>query len=288
MARYSIKDLEKLSGIKAHTLRIWEKRYSLLRPERTDTNIRFYSDDDLKRLLTVSLLSNNGMKISQIAKLSKEEVTKSIKSLENEDIQNQYRINCLVESMLDLDEASFKVKFEGFIKELGFEKTLNEVIYPFLEKVGILWLSDEVQPTQEHLISHIIRNRIIVAIENLPQPKSDKKAILFLPEGEFHELGLLYFYYLIKKKGVHVYYLGQSVPCSQVKLLADAMKPNWIVSYSIIRKKAQIENLLEEMNQFTADEVFFLENKYQTSWDIHYPKRVSRETSKDTLLQKVG
>ncbi|MEQ8907768.1 MAG: MerR family transcriptional regulator [Vicingaceae bacterium] len=288
MARYSIKDLEQISGIKAHTLRIWEKRYALLKPERTDTNIRFYSDEDLKRLLTVSLLNDNGMRISQIAKLSKEDVLEKVKSLEDENLQNQKRINDLVASMVDLDEPGFKSNFDHFVSEIGFEKTLKEVIYPFLEKVGILWLSDEVQPTHEHLITHIIRNKIIVAIESLPQPESDYKAILFLPEGEFHELGLLYFYYLMKKKGINVYYLGQSVPSSQVKLLSDKMKPDWIFSYSIIRKKPQIESFLQEMNQFTARETFFLENKYQQNWNIKYPKEISREVKFESLLKKVG
>ncbi len=288
MSTYSIKDLEKLSGIKAHTLRIWEKRYNLLDPERTDTNIRLYSDEDLKRLLNVSLLSNNGMKISKIAELSDNELVNKVRSIENEDIQNKKKVADLVESMLGVDGFAFQNLFDQYVEELGFEETLNSVIYPFLERVGILWLTDEVEPGQEHFITHIVRNKIISAIEQLPKPESDKKAILFLPENEFHELGLLYFYYLIKKKGVNVFYLGQSVPAEQVALLSKKLKPNWVISYSIIKKKGEIESLFNRMEDIKADGVYFLENKYQNGWKIEYPSWVSRFTDKEDMVAQVG
>jgi len=285
---YSIKDLEKLSGIKAHTLRIWEKRYRLLHPQRTDTNIRLYSDGDLKRLLNVSLLSSSGMKISKIAQLSDSELINKVRKIEDKEIQNQKKVADLVESMLEVDGASFMNLFDQYIQEIGFEDTLNNVIYPFLEKVGILWLTDEVEPGQEHFITHLVRNKIIAAIEQLPKPEGDKKAILFLPENEFHELGLLYFYYLIKKKGVNVYYLGQSVPAEQVALLSKKLNPNWVVSYSIIKKKDEIEDLLHRMQSINADGIYFLENKYQNSWEIQYPSWVSRFTDKEDMVAHVG
>lgn len=288
MAKYSIKDLERFSGIKAHTLRIWEKRYDLLNPDRTDTNIRYYTDEDLKRLLNVSILSNSGMKISQIAELSKDAIAKTVMELEDENVQNQKRVNQLVTSMVDLDEDMFRAVFDQLVLELGFEKTLNEVVYPFLEKVGILWLSDEIQPSHEHFTTHLIRSRIIYAIEQLPPTNGKKKAILFLPEGEYHELGLIYFHYLLKKKGIKVYYLGQSVPSDQVKELSRIVNPNWVISYSIIKKKKEIEEFLNEMGEFTSDETFFLENKYQTNMGIVYPTTVVRSIDKEDLLQKVG
>lgn len=288
MGSYSIKDLEQLSGIKAHTLRIWEKRYNLLHPKRTDTNIRFYSDDDLKKILNVSLLCNSGLKISKVASMPNNEVKAAIKSIDETSLKNQNRIDQLIIPMIDFDESQFNEYYKKYVEEIGVEKTFTEVIHPFLEKVGVLWLSDEVQPIQEHFITHIIRQKLCAAIENLPSTaEAERKVILFLPEGEYHELGLLYFSYLYKKHGVHVYYLGQSVPLDQVKKITKKISPDWVLSYSIIKSKKEIEEMLDEMKEFQAREVFFLENKYQEKFQLNYPLGVCQIKDYRQALQKI-
>ena len=162
MGKYSIKELECLSGIKAHTLRIWEKRFNLLNPERTDTNIRYYSDEDLKKILNVSILTLSGVRISEIATFTDEELAKAVVDINNEEIRNLKRVNELIICMNELDEERFHQLYEKYVKTIGFEKTMLEIIYPYLEKVGILWLGGEVQAVSEHLISNLITNHTYI------------------------------------------------------------------------------------------------------------------------------
>jgi DNA-binding transcriptional MerR regulator len=214
MAVYSIKDLEKLSGIQAHTIRIWEKRYQLVRPKRTGTNIRVYTDEDLKRLLNVAILNSNGLKISKIARLSDNEVKEKILQLTEEVGKVENQIDSLVFSMIELNEHKFEKQLARLIMQIGFDDTITKVIYPFLHKVGILWQTGNINPAQEHFISNLIRQKLFVAIDSVfTDDAPDKKHfILFLPEGELHDISLLYFAYLIKKSGHHIIYLGQTVP----------------------------------------------------------------------------
>tara|TARA_B100000965_G_C19597780_1_gene761018 strand:+ start:268 stop:1134 length:867 start_codon:yes stop_codon:yes gene_type:complete len=288
MAHYSIKELEKFSGIKAHTLRIWEKRYELLKPQRTDTNIRYYCDSDLKRLLNVALLSNSGKKISQIAKLSDQELFEEVKNIDQENVEVEKRITTLITAMIDFNEDEFSDYFNLCVKEIGFEKTLVNVIHPFLEKVGILWLSDEIQPGQEHFVSNLIRNKIIAAIDNLAKPVENTTAILYLPEGEYHEIGLLYFYYLLKKKGIRVYYLGQSVPANQVKTLSEHISPDYIITYSIILRIEELKTHVNEMSTYLAKEVIFLENPTIESNELDYPSSIIPVKNKEELLARLA
>ena len=159
MGNYSIRELEKLSGIKAHTIRIWEKRHQIIAPKRTDTNIRYYSDDDLKKILNVSILNNNGYKISHIAGLSREEMTEAVTKLAEEKTDTNLFIDQLTVCMIDYDEIGFEKKLAGFILKLGFERTILEILYPFLTKIGVLWLSSNITPIQEHFISNLIRQK---------------------------------------------------------------------------------------------------------------------------------
>lgn len=214
MAIYSIKDLEKLSGIQAHTIRIWEKRYQLVRPKRTDTNIRVYTDDDLKRLLNVAILNNNGIKISKIAKLSDDEVRNKILGFTGDISKAENQIDVLIMSMIELNEQKFEKILSRLVLQIGFEDTITKIIYPFLNKVGILWQTGSINPAQEHFITNLIRQKLFVAIDSIisEDVSGKKRFILFLPEGELHDIGLLYYAYLIKKCGHHVIYLGQSVP----------------------------------------------------------------------------
>lgn len=285
MGQYSIKELERLSGIKAHTLRIWEKRYDLFDPQRTDTNIRYYSDSDLKKLLNIAILSNDGTKISKIVALNDEQLKDAVSQVSNAELIKQKRIDDLIFPMLSFDEDEINSLLDSYYEEIGVENTFTEVLYPFLEKVGILWLTDEVDPAQEHFMTHIIRQKISVAIESLPKnPVNSKKVILFLPEGEYHELGLLFFAYLYKKRGVRVYYFGQSAPIKQIREAAKVIKPNWILTYSVISPKDGLQNLVEKLGECESDENYLLVNSFQKDAAILYPTNVKQITSYSEVI----
>jgi DNA-binding transcriptional MerR regulator len=231
MAVYSIKEMEKLSGIKAHTIRIWEKRYSLIDPHRTNTNIRYYTDDNLKKILNVAVLNRHGIKISNIAKLNDLELKEEIIRVSGSSQASGTIVDSMVMSMIDLDEYKMEALIAKSINKNGFTSTVTEVLYPFLEKVGIFWQSGDVYPAQEHFVSYLIRQKIIAAIDGLSNtfnPQS-KKFLLLLPEGEWHEIALLIANYLIKEANHEVIYLGQSVPYSDVLAIGAAKKFDYVV-----------------------------------------------------------
>lgn len=231
MGKYSIKELEHLSGIKAHTIRIWEKRYSLIAPQRTDTNIRFYSDDDLKKIINVSLLNAHGFKISKIARMSAAEITQNVLALNDSANDNSIHINQLVVAMVQLDEEKFETALSGFFLRYNFENTMTGIVYPFLQKTGVLWQTHNISPAQEHFVSNLIRQKIIVGIDGLPLPSgNDQIAVLFLPENELHEIGLLFCHYLLRKAGYRTIYLGQSVPHADLLHVFHQYKPNMLVT----------------------------------------------------------
>jgi MerR family transcriptional regulator, light-induced transcriptional regulator len=230
MGKYSIKELERLSGIKAHTIRVWEKRHSLIEPKRTKTNIRYYSDDDLKKIINVSVLNLHGVKISKITKLTLAEINEQVTVLSEKENSIGIYIEQLIVAMVDMEEEQFEKILGSLTLKLGFERTVLEVLYPFLEKIGVLWLTNNITPAQEHFISHLIRQKIIVAIDALSlAPKDSKKAILYLPENELHELALLFYHYIAKKNGIRTYYLGQSVPYASFKSACEDHQPELIV-----------------------------------------------------------
>jgi len=248
MNSFTIKDLENLSGVKAHTLRIWEQRYGFLRPNRTDTNIRYYSNDQLRTILNVSLLNKYGYKISHINKMTEDEIREKIISLNQQQAQQERVVNELVQQMVDMDTAGFENTLSGYILARGIERTITHIIFQFLEKIGILWLTNHINPAQEHLVTNIIRHKLIVGIEGISTPlHSSKTILLFLPETEYHELGLLFIYYLLKNKGVQVIYLGCSVPLSDVSYVVRLKKPDYI--YTHITRPGNNFNMEKFMNQ---------------------------------------
>jgi MerR family transcriptional regulator, light-induced transcriptional regulator len=217
MDSFTIKDLENLSGIKAHTIRIWEQRYSFIKPSRTDTNIRYYSNEELKTILNIALLNKNGYKISHINRMNKDEVTEKILSLSYVQAQQERIVNDLIKAMIDLDLDGLEDILDNYILSRGVEKTVTQIIFPFLDKIGILWQTNHINPAQEHLISNIVRQKLIVGIESsTPRFVNNKTFLLFLPEGEFHELGLLFVYFLLKVRGTRVIYLGSNVPIKDI------------------------------------------------------------------------
>jgi MerR family transcriptional regulator, light-induced transcriptional regulator len=255
MHSFTIKDLENLSGIKAHTIRIWEQRYSFLKPHRTDTNIRFYSNEELKKLLNVALLNKFGFKISHIDKMNEAEINVKILSLNQLEAQQDRIVNTLIQNMVDLDMERFEEVLDDFIEARGIEKTISQIIFPFLEKIGILWLTNHINPGQEHLVTNIIRQKLIVGIEIVRSSvQIDKTVLLFLPEGEYHELSLLFINYMLKSKGVKTIYLGCSIPLSDVEYLAKLKKPDYLYTHlTTSGAKFNIDKFLEGLSKRVPD-----------------------------------
>ena len=232
MNKFTIKDLENLSGIKAHTIRIWEQRYSFLKPQRTSTNIRYYSNLELKMLLNISLLNKYGYKISHINRMSNDELREKTLTLTGAEAQQERLINELIQCMADVDIDQFEAVLDQHIHARGIEKTITYIIFPFLERIGLLWLTDHINPAQEHLISNVIRQKLIVGIDGANATLSIKtKMLLFMPENEHHEIGLLFLHYLLKARGIKVIYLGASVPVSDLEYVVELKKPDYIYTH---------------------------------------------------------
>lgn len=217
---FTIRDIENLCGIKAHTLRIWEQRYQLLCPQRKAGNHRLYDNDDLKHLLRIAFLYHNGHKISVLARLSQEELCALALSLSGRSGgPAEIFINHLMEASLDLDQERFDKTLHNIILHMGFERAITQVTYPFLNKIGLLWLTGHVVPAQEHFASALISKKIHVAIHGLDNPPDlpGKKVLVFTPKGEFHEIPLLYMRYLMKKNGVPTIYFGKNVAIAELE-----------------------------------------------------------------------
>lgn len=250
MNAFTIKDLESLSGIKAHTIRIWEQRYSFLNPQRTETNIRYYTNDELKTILNISLLNKYGFKISHIDKMSSSEIKEKILSLSQAEANQERIINDLIQHMADMDMDSFEAVLDNYISARGIEKTITYIIFPYLEKIGILWVTNHINPAQEHLVTNIIRQKLIVGIEStVCHIKVNKTALLFLPEGEHHELGLLFMYYLLKSRGVKVLYIGANVPLADIEYVTKLKKADFL--YAHLTSVAHHFNFEKFLNKLT-------------------------------------
>jgi DNA-binding transcriptional MerR regulator len=226
MNRFTIKDIENLSGIKAHTLRIWEQRYGLLRPSRTDTNIRYYDNEDLKKILRVAFLNKHGYKISRIDKMSDADMLAAARSIHHQTETNEWAVQELIEAMADLDLLRFESVIDQSIAHRGLLRTANELFWTFFDKVGFLWMTGSINPAQEHLTSNIIRQKLLAGIDALPQPLPHLPAfLLYLPEGELHEMGLLYICYLLRSQGIPVIYLGANIPAADVDFVFNYYHP---------------------------------------------------------------
>lgn len=231
MDAFTIKDIENLTGVKAHTIRIWEQRYSFLQPSRTETNIRYYSSSELQQLLRIALLNKFGYRISEIDRMSAAEINEKIISLEIEEARQEYTVNSLIEAMIDLRIQDIDDILSLYIRKKGPSGSILDIIFPFLDKIGLLWLSNHIQPAQEHLVSNIIRQKIILGIESLGAGTKKSSALLFLPEGEHHELALLFIHFMLKRQGVSVSYLGVDTPLSEVVYTVNKLKPDLLYSH---------------------------------------------------------
>lgn len=282
MVKYSIKDLERYSGVKAHTIRIWEQRYELLVPNRTNTNIRYYDEDQLKYLLNVTLLLDHGFKISQVCKFSEKEFYDQLKEVISGDNTSKRQqqvssaVNELVLSMLELDERRFEKILSSALLQRTFEEVLKEVIYPFLKRIGVMWRTGEVSTAQEHFIYQLIRQKIIVAIDGLLLPQKDsEKYLLFLPKSEFHDLLILLFTYILKNRGKQCIYLGSDIPFKDLKQVTSITKPDTLFTFikapaSKIDTQAYVYELSET---FPQKNVLITGNAYFMH-ELDYPDNV--------------
>ena len=226
---FTIKELETLSGIKSHTIRIWEQRYRFLKPERTATNIRTYSNEELKTLLTVALLNKYGYKISRIDAMAPEQRQKEVLHLPTGQAYDEALVNSLIGTMIDMDIRGFEALLNRQVADRGINDTITSIVFHFLQKIGILWQTGRINPAHEHLVSNIIRQKLVAAIEELPLATNEQPLfLLLLPEDEHHELGLLYVFYLLRSKGLPVLYLGASVPLKDAQYVIQLKAPAYI------------------------------------------------------------
>ena len=278
LGTYTIKELEVLTGIKAHTIRIWEQRYNILQPNRTQTNIRYYTENDLKHLLNISLLNKNGLKISRIARMSDTQVKDKVLELTETSFEYTRQVDALVVSMVEFDEAAFEKTLSASIRHVGFEETFVSIVFPFLNKLGILWQTAVIKPAHEHFISNLIRQKLIAAIDaQSAQLTGEKKLkhLLFLPEREQHELTLLFTNYLLRARNYRTLYLGTSVPVSDLTEVLKDYSPDFMftvcVSYPAVER---IQAFLSHLAEKFPDTRIIVSGRQTLGADLDVPDNI--------------
>ncbi len=250
---FSIRDLENLSGIKAHTIRIWEKRYGLLEPERTDTNIRSYNLENLQKLLNVTLLYNNGYKISKIANLPDSEIPVLVHELSVKDNDKDHVINSLKLAMVNFDQVLFQNTYNELAINKSFREIFSTILIPFLNQLGMLWQTDSIHSSHEHFMTGLVRQKIIYNTEKLQitiPVKNNKTFVLFLPDNEIHDIGLLYINYELLLRGFKTIYLGQTVSIHSLKVLVASKKNLYFVSYFTVQPtKDKLESYIVQFDR---------------------------------------
>lgn len=290
MNSFTIKDLENISGIKAHTIRIWEQRYQFLKPNRTDTNIRFYNNDELKKVLNISLLNKYGFKISHLDKMNDGEIAEKILSLTQLEAQQERIVNELVESMIDIDLEKIEQILDSYIQSKGIERAITQIIFPFMGKVGILWVTNHINPAQEHLVTNIIRQKLIVGIDSVVcEIKVNKSVLLFLPEGEFHELGVLFVNYLLKSKGVPTIYLGANVPLRDVEYLVKLKNPSYIYSHlTSVGQSFNFDKFLLNLTKRFTDTPIVLSGLLTNTYEKKIPPQINFKKTLSEVMEFVA
>jgi DNA-binding transcriptional MerR regulator len=255
---FSIKDLENLSGIKAHTIRIWEKRYNVLKPMRTDTNIRLYDLPSLQKLLNITLLHDYGYKISKIATYSEDKIPSLVREIISSKTAKSHAISDFKMAMMNFDQELFFTTYNWLIAEKSFKEIFHQVFIPLMNELGLLWQSDTITPAHEHFISYLIKQKLLVNTEKLQvlkQTKKDKVFVLSLPMNEIHELGLMYLHYEILLNGYKSIYLGESMPIENLKDLKRHYDAIVFVSYLTVQpERDSIDAYINEMTSQLVDE----------------------------------
>ncbi len=287
MNAFTIKDLENLSGIKAHTIRIWEQRYDFLKPQRTTTNIRYYTSEELKTILNISLLNKYGYKISHINKMELPEIKKKLLSLGHSQAQQERIVNEMIQAMVDLDVDEFEKLLSDHIANRGIDRSINQIVFPFLERIGILWLTYHINPGQEHLVSNIIRQKLIVGIENISSRlSSDKTTLLFLPESEYHEIGLLYLCYLLKSRGIKVLYLGANVPLKDLEYIVKLKKPDFLFTHlTSVANNFNFERFLNNLSTKVDNNKVLVSGALTQSYKKKVPENVHFKRSLAEVME---
>jgi DNA-binding transcriptional MerR regulator len=291
MSVYSISQLEELSGIKAHTIRMWEQRYHLLSPERTESNIRLYNDEQLRKLLNITLLINNGVKISKASAYTDKEISividRMISDQSSEDFFAEAIINQLITAGLEFSETNFDKAFTSSILRFGMEGSYTKVIYPMLVRTGLLWSNAGITPCQEHFLSNLIKRKLSVAIDSIPANSLKKqKWILFLPEKEDHEIGLLYANFILKNAGKEVIYLGQRVPYESLKKSIKDSK-NTILFFFLVRHhpKSTLNMLFSSLVRDFSKATIIVSSKKSELKGISVPAKIKNTTTLEEFIE---
>ncbi|MEN9336454.1 MAG: HTH-type transcriptional repressor CarH [Bacteroidota bacterium] len=255
---FSIKDLENLSGIKAHTIRIWEKRYNVFEPMRTDTNIRFYDIKALQKLLNITLLHDYGYKISKISTLSDEEIKAKVRGIISQKSAKHHAISAFKLAMMNFDQKLFFETYDELLSEKSFNEVFFEVFIPLMQELGELWQSDTITPAHEHFISYLIKLKLLINTEEVikkPALHDDKTFVLFLPLNEIHELGLMYLNYELNYRGYNTVYLGESVPVDNLSDVKKYFSNITFIGYITVEPTAdEVNNYVKELQEATANE----------------------------------
>ncbi len=291
MSHYSIRDLERLSGIKAHTIRIWEKRYGLIEPERTTTNIRAYCDAELKKLLNISILNRNGLKISKIANLSPEEIAQNINKLTDSPSDTESYVENLALAMIDLDEQKFEKILSRAIIQLGFEDTIIRIINPFFIRIGVMWQTGTINPAQEHFVSNLIKQKLFVAIDSQLSGNSQhtKTFTLFLPEGEMHELNLLFSNYMLRKRGHRVIYLGPNLPVNDLVEIIKIKATDYLMtSFITAISQNDLKDYLQNLSQLFPDKTIYVTGEQISQYTNKLPENIKYLASPQNLITELN
>lgn len=276
MVAYSIKDLENLSGVKAHTLRIWEKRYGIICPARTETNIRYYREQDLQKILNISLLNRHGIKISKIANLSNDELKAKVAEVVQVGSAFEDQLDSLMMAMFDLEEAKFNLILDHQIEVKGYEQTMEKVVYPLLDKLSMMWLAGSIKGVHENFVVNIIRKKTIVAIDKIKSKdfKPEARFLIYLPENESHELSLLFLHFILASSGFKVLNLGNNVSIYDVIDGYHIFKPTYI--YSIFNDsfaESPLQPYLDELIKNCPDSHLLISGFQTTSQKIKLPSK---------------
>ncbi|MEO8403088.1 MAG: MerR family transcriptional regulator [Chitinophagaceae bacterium] len=290
MNAFTIKDLENLSGIKAHTIRIWEQRYQFLKPQRSDTNIRYYCNDELKIILNVALLNKYGYKISHINKMSEEVMNEKIVSLNQAEAIQEKVINELLHCMIALDMERFEELLANFIEAKGIEKTISYLVFPFLQKIGVLWMTNHINVAQEHLVSNVIRHKLILGVASCAASvQKNTTVLLFLPEGEHHELGILYVYYMLRSRGIKVLYLGADTPLKDIEFVIEQKRPDCIYTHlTCIPGKFNFEKYLTDIHNRIKHTPVIISGQLTQTYYKKIPDSISFKKSMPEVLEYIG
>jgi DNA-binding transcriptional MerR regulator len=294
-SQFSIKDLENLTGIKAHTIRIWEKRYNLLEPKRTDTNIRYYDLPDFQKLLNVSYLNSNGYKISKISTIGEDKIQELVREIASKNDVDTHAINTLKLAMLNFDQTLFYNTYESLLKEKSFRSIFYDVFIPMLSSMGMLWQTDTITPAHEHFITTLIRQKIIASTERIQskQVNSSKQTfVLYLPDNEIHELGLMFINHEIVSNGYHSIFLGSSVPLESLTDLQNYYEDIIFVSYFTVKpEKEHIHKYISTFNSVLlkpSNSKFWVLGQMLSHLDLdNLPEGIKPFTSIKALLDKL-